>query len=191
MTRRGPKRNKHQKAQDIKRASELRLEGLSLRQIGKEVGLDEKQVRLDLAFIDNQLLEQAEEDRKRDKANQLAKLRWAQLQCRDAWLRSLEDAEKTSLKESSKGGIEQTVATEGRSGNPGHMANYAKFVSAETDLLKLLEKEPGGQEELSELEEMLVDCLISARMEYGSSQNLPVQSGAVSIPDPIDSEDQC
>lgn len=169
MAKRGPKRNKHQRARDYKKEAELRADGKTFREIAKVVGLNDKQVRLDLAFIDSQLLEQAEEDRKRDKANQLAKLRWAQMECYKAWLASLEEVEKTSVRQSEKYGVEQTVTTEGRSGNPGHMANYAKFVNAETELLRLLEKEPGSQEELSELEELMLEHLKQARAEYGAT----------------------
>lgn len=177
MAQRGPKRNKHQRARDRRRIASLRAKGLSLRAIARRVGLDEKQVRLDLAFIDDRLIDSAKVDLEQAKAQTVAKFRWAQIEAREAWIRSLEDAERTTIKDGAKNGLEETITTEGRSGNPGHLRNYAAAVDKEAELLGLYDLGSGKGDEsaqrLLDLHELLQQMRATRTPKPDDTQNPP------------------
>jgi len=138
MGKRGPKRNRHQRALDRKKASVARAEGKTLKEIGIDNGLSREQVRLDLAFIDDSLFTSSLADLQKIRDETAGKLRFAQTEAHRAWLQSLEDAVKDTTKKTAAG-IETTHAVEGQSGSPGHIRNYIKAVEAEAKLLGLYE----------------------------------------------------
>lgn len=158
MAKRGPKRNKHQKARDLKRVSELRAEGKPLREIAPEVGLSHEQVRLDLKFLDQTLLSQAVENTEDIKRQLAAKFRFAQAEAVAAWHRSLTDLERVTEK-LAKDGLEHTTVTEGRSGNPGHIRNLIKATEAEAKLFGIYEA-PG--EDATQAAKALTAALVNA-----------------------------
>lgn len=169
MAKRGPKRNRHQKAVQQQQAAELRAEGHSLREIANIIpNISHQQVRLDLREIEQSLLNAAKEDIATLKAQQVAKLRWAQIQTQKSWNRSLEDAVKTTEKFSSKNGMETTTTIEGQSGNSGHMTNYLKAVEKESELLGLFETDPDEEKELTRSEEILAEQIKIARENHES-----------------------
>jgi len=178
--KRGPKRNKHQKSRDYKREAKLRAEGKTFREIAKEVGLDAKQVRLDLAFIDEQLIDAAKADLEKAKAESVAKFRYAQIQAHQAWLLSLEEEVRVTVRHSTQSGgddgarnsNEQTKMVAGQSGNPGHMRNYLKAVKDEAELLGLYQLGSGKGDEAAERLNDLHDLLELMRQEDQQKRDL-------------------
>lgn len=63
------------------------------------------------------------------------------------------------------------------------------YLKAQAGWSESPKRQPGL--ELNELEKLMAENLREAHAEHGSSQGLPVQSGAVPVSDPLDSEDQC
>jgi hypothetical protein len=175
MAKRGPKRNKHQKARDIRQESKLRAEGHTLHQIAEAVGVSHEQVRLDLKYIDQRLIEAAAKDLEKAKAENLAKLRFAQAEVLEAWKLSLEDSERISTKQSADG-TETTTVTEGQSGNPGHLRNYIRALEAEAKLLGLYEMGTGKGDEAAQRLLELHEQLELARKLYDTQETPPAQS---------------
>lgn len=181
-------RNPHQKAKDRKRESKLRADGVPLRAIAEEVGLSYEQVRKDLLFIDARLLAASKDEIETAKAQTLAKLRYAQVQAVRGYERSFQAVTQT-IESSSPKGSRETIITSEQPGRGEHLRNYVKAVEAEAKLLGLYEKQASDNEELTELERLLAENLKVAIQEHGSAQDLPLQSGAVSLSDPLDSPD--
>lgn len=167
--RRGPRRNKHQRAQDLKKISELRVDKKSLREIAEQVDLSHEQVRQDLAFIDRQLLESAQQDLELIRSQAIAKLRHAQVQAHQAWMRSLDDAEKVSTKKTADG-TEETTTREGQSGAPGHIRNYIRAIEAEAKLLNLYDIGTGKGDEAAQRLLELHTLLEAARADYDTQK---------------------
>ena len=167
MRKRGQKRNRHQKARDIKQESMLRAEGKTLREISDAVGVSHEQVRADLKHIDQRLIEAATKDLEKAKAENLAKIRFAQSELAQAWLNSMNDSSKISTKQSSDG-TEITTVTEAQTGNPGHMRNYIKALEAEAKLLGLYEIGTGKGDEAAQRLIELHAQLEMARKLYDS-----------------------
>jgi len=189
MAKRGPKRNKHQKARNIEQESKLRAEGKPLREIAETVGVSHEQVRLDLKYIDKRLIEAAAKDLEKAKAENLAKLRFAQAEVLEAWKLSLEDAEKVTVKHSRAKlddeddycddpgiQVETTRVTEGQSGNPGHLRNYIRALEAEAKLLGLYEMGTGKGDEAAQRLIELHEQLELARKQYDSQETSGTQS---------------
>jgi hypothetical protein len=148
----------------------LRSEGVPLRQIGEKIGLSYEQVRLDLRAVDESLFNGSIEDRKRAKSEQIAKLRYAQIESQRAWELSLKDAEKTTEKTTEKG-LEKSHTIEGQSGNPGHIRNYVKAVEAESKLLGLYEPEEPGDEGAILIAKTLGAAVDAARKAFGADDD--------------------
>lgn len=189
MAKRGPKRNKHQKARDIRKESKLRAEGQTLHQIAEAVGVSHEQVRLDLKYIDQRLIAEAAKDLEKAKAENLAKLRFAQAEVLEAWKLSLEDAEKVTVKHSRAKlddeddycedpgiQVETTRVTEGQSGNPGHLRNYIRALEAEAKLLGLYELGTGKGDEAAQRLLELHEQLELARKLYDTQETPPAKS---------------
>lgn len=175
MAKRGPKRNKHQKARNIEQESKLRAEGKPLREIAETVGVSHEQVRLDLKYIDKRLIEAAAKDLEKAKAENLAKLRFAQAEVLEAWKLSLEDSEKITIRQNDDGS-ERTTVTEGQSGNPGHLRNYIRALEAEAKLLGLYEMGTGKGDEAAQRLIELHEQLELARKQYDSQETTGTQS---------------
>lgn len=168
MTRRGPKRNKQQKASQKKKAAQLREQGKTLREIGSEVGLHHTQVWHDLNEVEAEILEEAKDSLEAHRARVLAKLRKVQIESRIAWERSLQDKERYTEKESAKTGLETSSMREGQSGNPTHMTNMIKAIEKEAQLLGLLKPDAGGGEDNQDLIAGLSRIVEDARARYDS-----------------------
>lgn len=162
MGRRGPKRNKHQKAQHQAKAAELRSEGKTFREIAAANGISYEQARLDLKELDEAALKSAALTTENALQETLAKLRLAQVEALKAWHASKLPAEEFTTKHTSEG-VEESTKLKGQSGNPGHMRNFTKAVEAEAKLRGLYEMGSSQGDEASELLSMVYDQILEAQ----------------------------
>jgi transcriptional antiterminator len=165
--RKGRRRNKTQKAKQLKEAASLREKGHSLRDIAKEIDLSFKQVQRDLQEIEAALIEDAKDSMEEYRKQILAKLRNTQIQSYKGWLKSLQDKEKHSEKMSEKG-MEHTSSTEAQSGNPSHMANMIKAIEAEAKMLGVYNEATDENENSDKLINGLTSLVNKARDYYES-----------------------
>lgn len=117
----------------------MRLEGKHYKEIGDALGISGEQVRLDLQEVDQSLFEDSKANIDKVKAQQLAKLRHAQVLSLRSYHRSCENRERITTEETEKYGVKTSRLVEGQHGSPTHLANYIKAVEAESKLLGIYE----------------------------------------------------
>jgi len=127
-----PKRNKLQKAEDVKKATSLRLKGRTLRQIGAEIGLHYSRVHRDLKEIEADLIQEARADMAELRAQTLAKLRHVQIEAQRGWALSIQDKIKVA-----DNGQDSITTRETQKGDPAYLNAYLKSVTEEAQLLGL------------------------------------------------------
>ena len=159
-------RNKHQKAADIKTASELRKQGKPLREIGKVTGLSHETVRKDLAEIDQKLLKAALKDADEHRKEVIAKLRHSQIEAINAWKQSLTDSVRAFIKD----GKVTSEVQQTQDGNAAHLRNFISAIESEAKLLGLYESDDKGNDNARDLVKGLADMVKAAGDIYADSQ---------------------
>lgn len=154
---------------DQEKASELRLEGASLREIGEELGVSYETVRLDLKPFDEAAAKKIMSNREMAMLEQLRDLQFAADEAKKAWALSLEDSEKTITKKSVRFGDDITLVTEIQTGDPGHIRNLVKTVDVRSKLLGLYQAEPNPEKpELTDAEKLIAEQIKEARAKHAA-----------------------
>lgn len=147
-------RNKQQKLADQMAAWELRKEGKTYHEVAKLLGLSYTTVHSDLEEVTRIAAKALINDRKKA-IEYLVSVTMTSIQdCELAWQRSLERAEKETIRQCIDG-TEITKAKEGQSGNPGHKRNVLKGVEIVAKLLHLYDEEKSDGAQLTAIEKAL------------------------------------
>lgn len=157
MARKKWKRNKTQRALDEAKATELRAQGQSLKQISDQLDVCPKTVLNDLNKVDAALKIKTESERQKHIDRLSAELEWARAESKKAWAGQAGNS-ITKTNKTGEFGYEITQIHKSKA-HPGHITNIIRAVDSEAKLLKLDKPADNDSNEMDEADLIIAEQL--------------------------------